>query len=136
MNKYLFITAIVIFGSAFDAAYAEIMDVELGWGNITPCSRVIWRNNGLLGTPSPTVQTAEQRVYAYATVDVPSVTGVQNDIQQCAVQGAGAAGVTAIIESPANAMPAFQAQFQSCLESRAVSYLGLQLRLSDSQCMW
>ena len=117
-------------------ARAESYDIELGWGNITPCSRVVWRNDGIFGTPSPTVETSEQRVYAYATIKAPSLPGIQNDVQQCAVQGAAAAGLTAIIASPAGAMPAFQAQFESCLRSRARDYFGIQLRLSEGQCMW
>jgi len=115
---------------------AESQKVELGWGNITPCSTVEWTNDGIFGTPSPTLRLAEQRVYAYAVVEAPTVAGIQNDIQQCAVQGAVAAGLTAIIASPAGAMPAFQAQFESCLKQRAQSYFSLSLELSEGQCMW
>lgn len=117
-------------------ANAEANRIQLGWGNITPCSTVEWRNDGFLGTPSPTVKTAEQRVYAYAVVEAPNLGGIQNDIQQCAVQGAAAAGLAAIIASPAGAMPAFSAQFQSCMQQRAQSYLSLSLELSEGQCMW
>ncbi len=130
----LVVTALLL--GATTHTKAQSFDVELGWGNITPCSRVVWRNNGIFGTPSPTVQTAEQRVYAYATVSAPTLPGIQNDIQQCAVQGAAAAGLTAIIASPAAAMPAFQAQFEACLQSRAKDYFSLQLRLSEGRCMW
>lgn len=117
-------------------ANAESYTVELGWGNITPCSRVEWTNDGLWGTPSPTVETAEQRVYAYAVVEAPTVGGIQNDIQQCAAQGAAVATLTAIIASPSGAMPAFQAQFESCFRDRARDYFSLQLQLSEGQCMW
>lgn len=114
---------------------AETQKVELGWGNITPCSTVEWRNDGPFGTPSPTLIESEQRVYAYAVVETPTVPGIQNDIQQCAVQGAAAAGLAAIIASPAGAMPAFQAQFESCLQQRAQNYFSLSLELSEGQCM-
>lgn len=118
---------------------AESQKVELGWlgwGNITPCSTVEWTNDGIFGTSSPTLRLAEQRVYAYAVVEALTVAGIQNDVQQCAVQGAVAAGITAIIASPAGAMPAFQAQFESCLKQRAQSYFSLSLELSEGQCMW
>lgn len=118
------------------AARAEKINVELGWGNITPCSRVEWRNDGIFGTPSPTLETAEQRVSVYAVVDAFNASSIQNDIQQCAVQGAAAAGLSAIIASPAAAMPAFSAQFESCLQSRAKDYSSLQLGVSEGQCMW
>jgi hypothetical protein len=103
-------------------------------GNITPCSTVEWRNDGIFGTPSPTYIQTPQRVYAYAVVETPTVAGIQNDVQQCAVQGAAAAGLAAIIASPAGAMPAFQAQFESCLQERAQSYFSLSLELSEGQC--
>ncbi|WP_156369719.1 MULTISPECIES: hypothetical protein [Enterobacter] len=131
--KALFIS-IPLVGLAPDIAHAE--RVDLGWGNITPCSRVIWRNDGIFGTPSPTLETAEQRVHAYAEVDAPSIPGIQNDIQQCAVQGAAAATLTAIITSPAGAMPAFQAQFESCMQQRARQYFTISLGVSDGECMW
>jgi hypothetical protein len=118
------------------SAHAQSITVQLGWGNITPCSTVEWTNDGILGTPSPTVRTAEQRVYAYATIAAPSASSIQNDLQQCAVQGAAAAGLSAIIASPAAAMPAFQAQFEGCMRARARNYFSLQLHLSEGQCMW
>lgn len=133
---FLAIPTITIFASISNVVYANSIKVQLGWGNITPCTRTVWRNDGIFGTPSPTVESAEQRVYAYAIVDAPNMGSVQNDIQQCALQGAAAAGVAAIISSPAGAMPAFQAQFESCIRSRAINYLGLQLGVSAGQCMW
>jgi len=137
MKAYIAMASVVLamLAAASDAG-AETVKVELGWGNITPCSKVVWRNNGLVGLPSPTTKFAEQRVYAYAVVDVPSVGGIQNDVQQCAVQGAAAAGIAAIISSPAAAMPAFQTRFQSCLSERAKNYFSLRLEVSGGKCMW
>lgn len=131
-----FSTLVALTGLTTSVAFAEPMDVQLGWGNITPCSEVEWRNDGPFGLPSPTLRTAEQRVYVYATVEAPNAASIQNDIQQCAVQGAAAAGMSAIIASPAAAMPAFAGQFESCLTSRAESYSSLSLKVSDGQCMW
>ncbi|WP_185752784.1 hypothetical protein [Pseudomonas fluorescens] len=127
--------SVVMLIALSDMAVANTTQVELGWGNITPCSRITSSGSSILGIPD-TLETADQRVYVYATVDAPTVAGIQNDIQQCAVQGAAAATISAIIASPAGAMPAFQAQFESCLSSRAQSYLSLQLNVSEGQCMW
>lgn len=135
-SSYLrYVLVLFLIGSASYAS-ADPVRVELGWGNITPCSRVIWRNDGIFDTPSPTVETAEQRVSAYAVVNAPTLPGIQNDIQQCAVQGAAAATLAAIIASPAGAMPAFQGTFESCLRSRARNYFSLSLQVSEGQCMW
>ncbi len=131
------ISALVAFSGLFTGvAFAEEMDVPLGWGNITPCSKVEWNNNGFAGLPSPTLRTAEQRVYASARINAPDAGSIQNDLQQCAVQGVSAAGLTAIIASPGAAMPAFAAQFGSCLESRGKNYSSISLNVSEGQCMW
>lgn len=136
MAKTAFRGMVVFAACLSSQVSAETHKIELGWGNITPCSKVEWRNEGPFNTPSPTLVEAEQRVYAYAVVETPTMAGIQNDVQQCAVQGAAAAGLTAIIASPAGAMPAFQSQFQSCLQQRAQNYLSLSLELSEGQCMW
>lgn len=121
---------------AGNLALADTHRIELGWGNITPCSKVETNNDGWLGLPSVTTRVADQRVTAYAVVDAPTLPGIQNDIQQCAVQGAAAATLGTILTSPAAAMPAFQAQFESCLRERAAEYFSMRLELSDGQCMW
>ena len=114
--------------------FAENFRIDLGYGNITPCSTLEWTNDGIFGTPSPTYRSSPQIVHAYADVSAPSVANIQNDVQQCAVQGAAAAGLAAIISSPAGAMPAFQGQFESCMYSRASSYFSLSLLLGEGEC--
>lgn len=116
-------------------AAAETYRTELGWGNITPCSELTSSGNNLLGLPD-TFKYAEQRVYAYAVTEAPSIPGIQNDIQQCAVQGAAAATLASIISSPAGAMPVFQSTFQGCLQSRAQNYFSVSLEVSEGHCMW
>jgi hypothetical protein len=113
---------------------AESYKIELGWTDIVPCSTVEWRNDGVFGLPSPTVYTSPQRLIAYATIDAASVSGIQNDIQQCAVQGAAAATLAAILASPGSAMPAFQAQFEMCFRDRARNYISLALS-TETRCM-
>jgi len=122
--------------AACNLAMAESHQIPLGWGNITPCTRTIWRNDGPFGLPSPTVESADQRVSAYAVIDAPTLPGIQNDVQQCAVQGAAAATLAAILASPGGATPAFQAQFESCMRERASEYFSLSLQLSDGECQW
>lgn len=116
-------------------ALAETHRVELGWGNIDNCRTLEWTNNGFLGTPSPTYRESEQRVYAYALIDAPTLPGIQNDLQQCAVQGAAAAGLGVIIATPAAAYPAFQAAFGACMSQRAQNWASFSLNLSEGQCM-
>lgn len=120
---------------ACNLAFAESHQIELGSGNITPCSKVEWRQDDF-GIPWPTTQFADQRVTAYAVIEAPTLPGIQNDVQQCAVQGAAAATLTSIFASPGGAMPAFQAQFESCMRDRASEYFSLQLQLSDGECQW
>jgi hypothetical protein len=43
--------------------------VELGWMNLTPCTKVDWVPTSIPGVSQPVVRTAEQRLYAYAEVE-------------------------------------------------------------------
>jgi hypothetical protein len=138
MNKHKKLFAILaLLVSISGEAAAESVRVDLGWGNITPCSRATNSGSSLLGNIIPdTIEWADQRVYVYTIVEAPTIPGIQNDIQQCAVQGAAAATLSAIIASPAAAMPVFQSNFTGCLQSRAQNYFSLRLEVSDGQCMW
>lgn len=114
--------------------FAENFRIDLGYGNITPCSTLEWRNEPPFGIPVPTYRTSPQIVHAYADVSAPSVANIQNDVQQCAVQGAAAAGIAVIITSPAAAMPVFKGQFDSCMQGRTASYFSLSLLLGQGEC--
>lgn len=123
---------LLLVGSQVMAATHE---VQLGWANIVPCSKVEWNNNGIFGTPAPTLRTAEQRVYAIAVVNAPDASGIQRDVTDCALQGAAAAGLSSIIASPAAAVPSFKAGFAACMSARASDWTGFSLRVTSS-CMW
>lgn len=136
MNTRLQVLSSTIFAMVICSnAFADTHRVDLGWGNITPCSTLEWTNDGFLGTPSPTYRQSPQRVMAYALIDAPTLPGIQNDLQQCALQGAGAAGLSAIVASPAAAMPTFQATFGSCMANRSQDWGTISLNLSEGQCM-
>lgn len=107
--------------------------VALGWTNLTPCSKVEWRQ-----VYNTTVVTAEQRLYGYAYVDQSALKNAKTDIEQCLVQAVGACGIASLTASPAACLPAFKVQFGACLKSRNVEQTVVNsVRLSaESQCMW
>ena len=134
---FLAVIALAIIGGLANTAKADPVEIELGRANMPPCSRVTWSQGALL-IPSPTVETAEQVVSAYAIVDMNSSIDddIHNVVNECAAQAAALVGIANIIASPANAMTAFQQSFDGCMISRSKTYKSLQLRLSDAKCMW
>jgi len=107
--------------------------VKLGWTNITPCSKIEWRQ-----VYNATLKTAEQRLYGYAYVDQAALNRAKTDIEQCLVQAVGACGIASLTASPAACLPAFKVQFAACLKGRNVEQTVVNsVRLSaESQCMW
>lgn len=134
-SRVAILCSILLVNFIGESALAETHRVELGWGNIDNCRTLEWRNDGIFGTPSPTYRESEQRVYAFALIDAPTLPGIQNDIQQCAVQGAAAAGLSTIILTPAAAYPSFQAAFGACMSQRSQDWASFSLNLSEGQCM-
>lgn len=51
--KSLIVVALMTEG-IYGQAHADTTKVELGWGNITPGTKVEWRNDGIFGLPLPT----------------------------------------------------------------------------------
>jgi hypothetical protein len=107
--------------------------VALGWMNLTPCSRVEWRQ-----IYNSTAVTAEQRLYGYAYVDQAALNSAKMDIEQCLVQAVGACGLASLTASPAACLPTFKVHFGACLKSRNVTQTVVNsVRLSaESECMW
>lgn len=107
--------------------------VQLGWTNITPCSKMEWRQ-----VYNATLKTAEQRLYGYAYVDQAALNRAKTDIEQCLVQAVGACGIASLTASHAACLPAFKVQFAACLKGRNVEQTVVNsVRLSaESQCMW
>lgn len=67
--------------------------------------------------PRITLRCRDARITAYATICGPQdiIGDLINDVKDCAMAGAVAAGLAAIIAGPAAALPAFQAAFEPCL---------------------
>lgn len=112
--------------------------IQLGWTNLPPCTRLEWPNVGPLGTPSPTWRSAEQRLFAYATVDQNLLNQAKNETLYCAAVAAAAAGIGALISGGAGATGAFDTAFKACLLDKGVPQtLSRAVTLStDAKCMW
>lgn len=94
--------------------------VSLGTAGHIREQKVEWTNDGPFGTPSPTLRCRDGWNEAYAEFCAEEVTlnEVWNDVEQCAVVGAAAAGVAAIFASPSAALPAFKTAFYACLKAK------------------
>lgn len=115
MNKIFF--AVLASLVNITTAYAEPKEVWHGWMNLTPCSKVEWNNNGLFGTPSPTVRTGPQELHGYLTVDLPNDQSVVSLVKNCADKGVAAAGVAAVLTNWSAAWPTFEVTFKQCLHN-------------------
>jgi hypothetical protein len=88
--------------------------VDIGWTDAPPCTKLEWRNDGFLNTPSPTFKSASQEWHAYAKYDAAALREAQTEIVQCLKEAGTAAGIAAIVATPASAGPAFNTQFTAC----------------------
>lgn len=137
-SHFTFIALIIVCPSL---AYSTEIEVWHGWMNIHPCSRVEWRNDGIFGTPSPTVEWGAQEVHGYATLQVPTgsdefLQRTAEIAQQCGVRGAAAAGAAALLTGGPGSWETFSGVFQSCMTEVGVAdYIEPGFR-TDSQCVW
>jgi len=107
--------------------------VQLGWTDLTPCSKVEWRQ-----VYNTTAVTAEQRLYGYAYLDQAALNNAKTDIEQCLVQAVGACGIDSLTARPAACLPKFKGALGACLKDRNVEQTVVNsVRLiAESQCMW
>jgi hypothetical protein len=116
---------------------AESREVWHGWMNLTPCSRVVWRNDGIFGTPSPTAQTAPQELHGYLDLNIPDEQTIVQVAQNCAQQGVAAAGLAAVLTNWSGAWPAFKAAWDSCIASAPTQITENTFNLrTDPICKW
>jgi hypothetical protein len=108
---------------------------ELGWANFLPCSKVEMVATSIPGISLPTLYTAEQRVYAFATI---STSNVSVDIvKECAATAVGSCGLASLVASPSACVPAFKASLASCLVSKTQDAAVNSIQLSkESKCLW
>jgi len=117
-------------------AFASEFEVWQGWMNLTPCSKVEWTNDGIFGTPSPTLRTAAQELHGRILANVPDSQGAI-DALQCAAQAAAVTTAAAIVTNGAGGWPAFTSTFYGCMKDRAYGHLVSDLRLETwGQCNW
>src|ERR1035437_3229143 len=104
-------------------------ELEIGSSGNIPETMVQWE-----GSPIPVpymyFRNSSMHVTAHFCGPDDLMNQVWNDIVNCAV----AAGLAAIVSSPAGAMPAFQASFQACIYASIGERAGeLQLSLGVEQ---
>lgn len=116
--------------------------IELGWFNLTPCTRTEWVAGNPLGFWK--TETAPQEVHVYATINAPKFDNLsnyvaetvrqafqdtlnsyfqgafnnfKNGLGQCALVAAGSAGVAALASYGAGAISTFTGVFTPCMNA-------------------
>lgn len=108
---------------------------ELGWANFFPCSKWEMVATSIPGVALPTLYTAEQRLYAFATM---STRNAPVDIvKECAAIAVGSCGLASLVAGPEACTPAFKTSLTSCLTSKVQDAAVNSVRLTvESKCMW
>lgn len=111
------------------------MEIELGWMNLTPCSKIENRPFPEL----PVVKVGEQRLYGYLNFD-------SNNWRDEAVQAArdcavaafgGAGGFAALTGSPGAFTTAFATIFVGCFGAKFADISIQNIRIDTrSVCLW
>jgi hypothetical protein len=114
-------------------SHADEIELWHGWMNLVPCSEVEWRNDGIFGTPSPTVHTADQEFHGYIKADVD--TDIIGMVQNCAITAAATTTAVLILTEGAGGWEAFQASFAACMGERAGDVADLRLE-TETICDW
>lgn len=103
--------------------------------------KVVWTNDGFLGTPSPTLYCRDTVYAAYAELCGPDdiLDTLWGDVQNCAGFAAGATTLAAIFSSPVAATAVFEASFKTCLAAKIegrVDEIQVHLGTSDETGDW
>ena len=133
MISHRILIAVSLFATPM--AFAEPYKIELGWGNLPDCTRATCSGKSLFGICPDTIQTGEQRLFAYVFGDAPDAGTLQNQLKHCGNQGLAAATLAAVLASPAAAMPAFSGAFIPCVQQTMNTNLTFNLT-TESQCLW
>ena len=131
MKAIIFITVLSIFSSR---AFCENHTIELGWADYADCSRVVSSGKNIFGLPD-TVQTAKQRVYAYAIINAKNANDIRDDLKECAIEAAAGATLSSIFASPGAATPTFNAYFSDCMSRKSKDFISIKLDVRGV-CMW
>ena len=115
---------------------AEPFRIQLGWGNLPDCTRMVASGRSLFGSGfQDTLQRGEQRVFAYLEGNAINASQVMNHLQQCAARAVAVATIAAVLGSPAAATPGFAATFIPCAQERIEGSVNISLR-TETQCLW
>ncbi len=114
---------------------------ELGWTKGIRQTKLVWTNDGFLGTPSPTLYCRDTRYTAYAELCGPDdiLNTLWSDVQSCVQTALVASALTSIFASPAAATPAFEATFKGCLIAKIgdrINEIGVHLTVKDTTGDW
>ena len=108
---------------------------ELGWANFVPCSKWEMVDTSIPGIALPTLYTAEQRLYAFATISTKNAS--VEIIKECAAVAVGSCGLASLVASPSACAPAFKTSLMSCLKAKVQEAAVNSVRLTvESRCMW
>ncbi|SDP37778.1 hypothetical protein [Afipia sp. GAS231] len=113
--------------------YAEEIELWHGWLNLVPCSEVEWNNDGIFGTPSPTVRTGPQEFHGYIKADID--TDIEDMVRNCAITAAATTTAVLILTEGAGGWETFQASFYACMGERAANVADFQLE-TNTVCNW
>ena len=136
------IVALVSIAMSTTAAHAEKLVVWRGSMDLTPCSKTEWNNNGIFGTPSPTVRTARQIASATLYLDVATgshdiLMNLKPVAERCAIEAVAAAGITAYVTGGAGSWEAASTTFQACMSSEPLYRYVVQYGADyDTSCDW
>lgn len=115
----------------------QSQEIWHGWMNLTPCSKVEWNNNGVFGTPSPTVRTGPQELHGHLTMNLPTEQTVVDVARNCANKGVAAAGVAAVLTNWGAAWPTFKTTFEQCVKDSGKDILSSLITFrSDNICRY
>lgn len=131
------IKKLVVLGIAFLSfnAMAAKHQIPLGWGELPPCTKVVWSNKGPFGLPAPTYKEATQRAYAYASIDAPGGGEIQGILKKAAIHATAAAGLGSILASPLAAASTFQGAFLASVGAQIPGKVNVDLSVK-SKCNW
>ncbi len=120
-NKILTLTALsMVLAALFIGPKAKAEEVELGWMNIEPCMTDF--------------QFSDQRLVLYFHYNSNAGRDIAYEVQSCAIQGAVAAGIGAMISDGAAAAPAFWASLADCLGESVYSQIDDLNFYAQAQC--
>ncbi|WP_312809459.1 hypothetical protein [Agrobacterium cavarae] len=111
------------------------MEIELGWMNITPCSKLEWRPFPQI----PVTKWGEQRLHGYLSFDSPNWREeAEQKARDCSVAAFGTAGgIAALTGNPGAFSAAFVPVFLACMAASFSDLVIDNIRIDTrTVCIW